>query len=310
MIGDNGFLQHFEHGSRVLVAQSHRHRFCVNWAGQRKQGGGAANALGKLGDDRHILLPGRNFHGRRLINAFDHHRRPHLKHPRAAGARADHVDHYFWIEPGALRQNHCLGGSDVVYGYQMISDEFHPAAVTEASKIGALLGEVGEQIHALCNGIAVAAGVDDEIANLCLRPGSAQGTVERDVAGFLEERLEVEFVGDAERREFDHNSSRLTGIGDSLRDILDRGRIGKAGHDDGRIARQLADVAGDCDIGQRKFGSSCGVDIKADDVPFPIDKIARNRAAHDAKPDDSNGLVHERSFLPNSIDGQRRARLN
>jgi hypothetical protein len=33
----------------------------------------------------------------------------------------------------------------------------------------------------------------------------------------------------------------LTGTSDSLRDILDRGRIGKAGHDDGRIARQLAD---------------------------------------------------------------------
>jgi hypothetical protein len=102
----------------------------------------------------------------------------------------------------------------------------------------------------------------------------------------------------------------LTGTGDSLRDILDGGRIGKTGHDDGRIARQLADVDGDCDIGQSKFGSSCGVDIKADDAPFPIDKIARNRAGHDAKPDDSNGLIHERSFLPNSIDGQRRSRLN
>src|SRR6266478_9954441 len=121
----------------------------------------------------------------------------------------------------------------------MIGDEFHPAAVAELSKVGALLGEVGEQIHALCNGVAVAAGVDDEIANLCLSPGSAQGTVERDVAGFLQEGLEAELVGDAERREFDHNSSRLTGTGDSLRDILGRARIGKAGHDDGRIVRQL-----------------------------------------------------------------------
>ena len=162
----------------------------------------------------------------------------------------------------------------------------------------------------MCNGVAVAAGVDDEVANLRLRPGSAQGTVERDVPGFLQEGLEAELVGDAERREFDHNSSRLTGTGDSLRDILDRGRIGKAGHDDGRIARQLADVVGDCDIGKRKLGSSSGVDIKTDHVPFTIDKIARNRAAHNAKPDDSNGLVHESSFLSNSIDGQRRPRLN
>src|SRR5258708_15654404 len=107
----------------------------------------------------------------------------------------------------------------------MIGYELHAAAIAEPSKISALLGEVGEQIHALCNGVAVAAGVDDEIANLCLRPGSAQGTVERDVAGFLQERLEAEFVGDAERREFDHDSSRLTGTGNGLRDILSRGGV-------------------------------------------------------------------------------------
>jgi len=166
-----------------------------------------------------------------------------------------------------------------------------------------LLGEVGEQIHALYDGVALPAGVDDKIANLCLRPGSAQGTVERDVAGFLQDGLEVKFVGDAQRREFDHNSSRLTGIGDSMRDILDRGRIGKAGHDDGRIARELADVGGDCDVGESKLGSSCGVDIKADHAPFTIDKVAGDSASHDAKPDDSNGLVHESSFLSNSIDG-------
>jgi len=192
----------------------------------------------------------------------------------------------------------------------MIGDEFHPAAIAETSKVGALLGEIGEQLHAACDGIAVAAGVDDEIANLCLRPGSAQGTVQSDVAGLLQDGLEAKFIGDAERREFDHDSWRLTGIGDNLRDLLDRCRIGKASHDDGRVARDLADVVSDCDVGGRKLGSSCGIDVKADHAPFTIDEVAGNRAPHDTKPDDSNGLVHETSFLSNSIDGYRRPRLN
>ncbi len=77
-----------------------------------------------------------------------------------------------------------------------------------------------------------------------------------------------------------------------------------------RIARELADVTGDCGVGEGKLGSSCGVDIKADHAPFTIDKVAGDRASHDAKPDDSNGLVHESPFLSNSIDGQRRSRIN
>ncbi len=116
------------------------------------------------------------------------------------------------------------------------------------------------------------------------------------MASFLQDGLEAKFVGDAEGGEFDHNPSRLTGIGDSLRDILDRCGIGKASHDDGRVARELADVTGDCDVGEGKLGSSCGVDIEADHAPFTIDKVAGDRASHDAEPDDSNDLVHESSL--------------
>ncbi len=150
---------------------------------QRKQRGRAADLVGELGNDGHVLLPDRDLHGRGLVNAFDHHRRAHLKHPRAAGARANHVDHHFGIEPGALRQHHRLGGGDVVDGHQMVGDEFHPAAIAVFAEIGALPGEVGEQVLALRNGLAVAAGIDDEIANLRLRPGSAQRTIQRNMAG-------------------------------------------------------------------------------------------------------------------------------
>jgi hypothetical protein len=59
----------------------------------------------------------------------------------------------------------------------MIGDEFHPAAIAVFAKIGALLGEVGEQAFALGNGVAVAAGVDDQIAVLGLCSGPTEGAV-------------------------------------------------------------------------------------------------------------------------------------
>jgi len=171
-----------------------------------------------------------------------------------------------------------------MYRNQVIGNEFHPTAIAERAEISALLSKVGEQIHALCNGIAVAAGIDHKIAILCLRAGSAQRTVQRYVAGVLQDRFEAKLVSDGESREFDHNPPRLTGIGNCLRDILDRCRPGKAGHDDWRVACDLTRVTGDCDVGQRKFGSSCGVDIEADHAPSTIDEIAGDRASHDAKP--------------------------
>ena len=64
-------------------------------------------------------------------------------------------------------------------------------------------------------------------------------------------------------------------------------------------------------FGRRKLGSFRGVGIEADHPPSALDKVAGDRASHDAKPDDSNGLVHANSFsLPNLIDGHRAPRLN
>jgi hypothetical protein len=58
-----------------------------------------------------------------------------------------------------------------------------------------------------------------------------------------------------------------------LRDIRDRCWIRKAGHDDWRVACDLTRVTRDCDVGLRKFGSSCGVDIEADHAPSAIDGL-------------------------------------
>ena len=62
------------------------------------------------------------------------------------------------------------------------------------------------------------------------------------------------------------------------------------------MARDLSDVGGDFNIGRRKLAPSCGIDIEAGHVPTALDKIAGNGASHDAKPDDSDGLVHAGPF--------------
>jgi hypothetical protein len=93
-------------------------------------------------------------------------------------------------------------------------------------------------------------------------------------------------------------------LGNCPRHFLDRRGTGKAGHDDGRLARDLSGIIGNDDLGRRKFGPSCGVDIEADHAPSALDEVTRDRTSHDAKPDNSNGPVHEGlSCLSNWIDG-------
>ena len=55
-------------------------------------------------------------------------------------------------------------------------------------------------------------------------------------------------------------------------------------------------------IRRRKLGSFGGIGIEADHPPSALDKVAGDGAAHDAKPDDSNSLVHANSFLPAEFD--------
>jgi hypothetical protein len=55
-------------------------------------------------------------------------------------------------------------------------------------------------------------------------------------------------------------------------------------------------ITGNFNVGQRKLGSLCGVSIEADHGPSALNEIAGDRTTHDAKPDDSDGLVHESCF--------------
>src|SRR5258708_38848342 len=104
-----------------------------------------------------------------------------LNKPWAACAGADHFDHHFGIKSRALCQDHRFGSRDVVDCDQMIGDELHPAAIAEPAEIRALLGEVGEEARTLCDRVAVAAGVDHEIAVFCLSAGSAEWTIQRNM---------------------------------------------------------------------------------------------------------------------------------
>src|SRR5438067_12877970 len=55
-------------------------------------------------------------------------------------------------------------------------------------------------------------------------------------------------------------------------------------------------LPGNYNVGQGKLGPLCGISIEADHAPSALNEIAGDRAAHDAKPDNSNGLVHESCF--------------
>ena len=121
------------------------------------------------------------------------------------------------------------------------------------------------------------------------------------MAGFLQDGLEPELVGKRQRREFDHDTRAFAGIGDRFGDALDRRRRRQARHDDRRVFDDVGHAFDDDDVGFGKLGALGSISIEADHAPPAGDQIARNRAAHNAKPDDPNRLVHECSF-PTEFD--------
>src|SRR6202020_2537436 len=82
------------------------------------------------------------------------------------------------------------------------------------------------------------------------------------------------------------------GIGDLPGDGFDRGWRRQARHDDRRITGDMSHAFDDGDTGFRELGACGGIGVEADHMPPARDQIARNRAAHDAEPDDPYRLVH------------------
>src|SRR5690349_7165308 len=131
------------------------------------------------------------------------------------------------------------------------------------------------------------------------------------MAGFLQDGFKAELVCEAKRAEFDNDFDRFAGHGNRSCDAFDRFRARKAGHDDWCLERELPDVAGGPQAGVLKLSLARAVDVEADDAPAAFEQIARDRASHDAEPDDTDRPVHA-GPLPSliSIDGQCRPRLN
>ncbi len=75
-------------------------------------------------------------------------------------------------------------------------------------------------------------------------------------------------------------------------DVFDGGGSRQAGHDDRCVAYELGDVTCDCNLRLCELGAPRWIDIVPDNTPFAINQIACDRAPHDPKPDNSNGLVH------------------
>jgi hypothetical protein len=81
-----------------------------------------------------------------------------------------------------------------------------------------------------------------------------------------------------------------------MRNLIDGRRARKADHDNRGVSRDLSGVRGDYDVGLCQLVSPRCIYIEGDDAPAAIDKIAGNRASHDAKSNDSNSLVHASSL--------------
>jgi hypothetical protein len=74
----------------------------------------------------------------------------------------------------------------------------------------------------------------------------------------------------------------------------------------------LSDVTGYLDVSRRKLAPTAGIDVETDHVPSALNEIAGNCASHDAKPDNSDGLVHASPLVPveNRLTGNARRALS
>jgi hypothetical protein len=91
------------------------------------------------------------------------------------------------------------------------------------------------------------------------------------VTGCLEDGLEAQFVGEAERTEFDDNSRRLAAACDFPRDLFHGYGRWKAGHDDRGVAGELDDVVCNHDADACELGIFRRIDIETDHTPSAFD---------------------------------------
>ncbi len=300
---DPGFgLQHGADRGGVVIGVTAFERRRIDRQRCRKQRRRHAHFPGEGADHVHVLLPHRAFHGDVAVVVLHHHRRAQLEHPRIARAVGDHLEDHFRIEPGLHAHHHGFRRGNVVDRDQEIGDIFHLAAVAEGADVVKLAREAAEHRLDLRHRFGIAAGVDHQIARPRLGAGAAHRAIEHDVAGGAEHLLGLLLVVDREGRAFGDDPARQF----CSCDLLSGGRqslgLRQTGDDDGRSRGDRLGAAGDLDAGLGQFPAFCRVDVETDHSPSRRDKIARERAAHDAEADHAHSLfrfLRTHSSAPN-----------
>ncbi len=135
----------------------------------------------------------------------------------------------------------------------------------------------------------IAAGIDDEIAALCLGARAAQRTVEQDMPGGGERLGASELVLQGQCAHFgdDPAFGSIAG-GDGAGDFVESGRTGQTGKD---VLGGLCYGGGTfdhLDAVLARLVDPSGIDVRAHDRPAALHEIARHGTAHGAKADDAD----------------------
>src|SRR5215813_792620 len=289
----------------VVRGVSAAHRPLVDRHGRVEHWRRAAERMRELTDDRQVLLPDGYFHAGVVVTVSYHHRRPQFEHARIGRARSNHIEHRLRVEPGLEPKHHRLGAGDVVDGDEKIGDIFHAAAVAERAEVVRRTREGRKQRTQGADRLALAARIDHQIFRLRLCARAAHGAVEQHVAGFAQRALGPELIVDGKGAGFDDDARRHVCLDDRRYRRVECGGLRQAGDDRLDLGRERLRIGHDFDACARHGTAAVRVDIVTDYAPSGCNEIARERASHDAQPDDADfAFRHGPSPLPIEAGGR------
>jgi hypothetical protein len=108
------------------------------------------------------------------------------------------------------------------------------------------------------------------------------------MAGLAQNLFRRELVVEGEGRRLDDDAGRHVGGGDLGCDRVERLGIRQAGNDHRRLGHHVFHMVADRDARLLHFLAAGRIGVDADDLPAIGDQVAREGAAHDAEPNDTN----------------------